>query len=52
MPSIECVSAEGLFCMVQETIRTLGVVESDEENCSKLAAIGTDGASANIMSNG
>ena len=33
------VSAEGLFCMLQEAIRALGIVEIDEKSCSKLLLV-------------
>ena len=38
--------------MLQEAIRTLGIVEIDEKSCSKLIGVGTDGASANVAGNG
>lgn len=40
-------SAESLFCMLQEVLQILGIMEVSKENCSKFVGAGTDGSSAN-----
>ena len=44
----QSVTAEGLFKVLENGLRCLGINEISAEKCHKLVGIGTDGASANI----
>lgn len=46
------VSAEGLYEMLEEPLQVFGIEEINESSCCKLVGVGTDGASANVASNG
>ena len=46
------VTGEGLFELVQDTLKHFEIQAIDHDNCKKLIGFGTDGTSANIASAG
>ena len=45
-------SAMSLFSVLQEALKILGITKINRQECEKLIGIATDGASANIVSEG
>ena len=52
IPAPSSVSGNGLYLVFAGTLRGLGITTINQEECSKLVGVGTDGAAANVASAG